>query len=106
MPKNDIAHTLGFVGGVITLIVGIIAIIYGTTIINTFAVWGIYLGIWGTGCGILMLVGAAMERKEIKSKVGAILMTIFGALGLITLQGWIIGPALALIGGIIALIRK
>lgn len=108
MPKTDLAHTFGFIGGIITLIVGIIAIISPIAFIKVFEVQNIYLGIWGAGCGILILVGAAMEAKEIKSKVGAIIMTIFGAFGLITFlySIWVIGPALALIGGIIALARK
>lgn len=106
MVKKHTEYLIGLVGGIITLVVGILSIIFGAIWFSQFQNLGIYLGIWGTGCGILILVGAAMFKRDNKTLVGPLLMLIFGILGVITLQGWIIGPVLAIIAAILAIANK
>ena len=104
--KKHTEYMLGIIAGVITLIVGILEIIFGTIWISVFNNLGIYLGIWGAGCGVLILVGAYMFNKDHKALTGPLLMLIFGIAGVISLQGWIIGPALAIISSAMIIAKK
>lgn len=99
-------YMLGLVGGIITLAVGVIATIFGALWFSIFKNVGVFLGIWGIGCGVMIIIGAQIFRKETKTKVGMLLLLIFGIAGVITLQGWIIGPVLAIIAAALALAKK
>ena len=101
-------HSIGLLGGLITSVLGAIALFVGSraVMIEQFGRLGIYYGIWTIGIGILLLVGTSLVQKEKRSKVGAILLIIFGIAGMATLTGWFVGPLLGLIAGISAIKRK
>jgi hypothetical protein len=106
MVTKHTEYLMGLIGGIITFVVGIIATIFGALWVSIFEKVGVFLGIWGMGCGILIIIGAYIFKKEKKTKVGILLMLIFGIAGLITLQGWIIGPVLAIIAAVLALVKR
>ena len=107
MVTKHTEYLMALIGGLITLIVGIIATIYGAIFVSVFQTMGIYMGIWGMACGILIILGAYMFKSEKGSdRVGLLLMLIFGIGGVITLQGWIIGPALAIVAAALAFAKK
>ena len=106
MVTKHTEYVMGLVGGIITLVVGILSLIFGALWVSVFKNLGIFLGIWGIGCGILIIIGALMFKNDTKSKAGALLMLIFGIAGVITLQGWLIGPILAIIAGALGLSKK
>ena len=106
--KLRTAHLLGLLGGIITLVLGVIFMVVGSqaAMIEEFGRLGIYYGIWTIGIGILLLIGAALVLKEKGTRVGAILLIIFGVAGGVTLAGWIAGPVLGLIGGLGAVKKR
>lgn len=107
MVSKHTEYFLGLIGGIITVIIGLITLIYGAIFIDVFKNIGIYLGIWGIACGILIIYGSYYFNSEKGSdKVGLLLMLIFGIAGVVTLQGWIIGPALAIIASVLAFAKK
>ena len=55
--------------------------------------------------GVMLIIGSVMCKGD-KVKTGGVLLIVFGALGLITVQGWVVGPILGLIGGILAVAQK
>lgn len=103
LAKSKIPIVLGLIGGIITALIGLIALILE---IRSAATTGILLGIWGILCGGLMIYGSTLLRVEDKFKLGSILLIVFSALALITLQGLIIGPVIGLIGGILTQTKK
>ena len=97
---------IGLIGGLVVLAAGIIELIFGTLWFSLFQKLGIYLGIWGIGCGIMIIVGAFSFKREEKTKIGILLMLIFGIAGAVTLQGWLAGPILAIIAAALALAKR
>ena len=106
MVKKHTEYLIALVGGIITLVVGILELIFGTLWFSVFQNLGIYLGIAGMIIGVMIIIGAQMFKKDEKSITGALLMLIFGIVGIISLQGWIVGPALAIIAAILIMANK
>lgn len=104
--QKDIATTLVTVGGVITLVVGILEALIGA-LLTLFALGiGGIIGVWGILCGAILLWSARMMRRSDDAKAGAALAMVFSVLALISLQGVVVGPVLALAGGIVKLFGK
>jgi hypothetical protein len=101
-------HLLGLLGGIITVVLGAIALIVGSraVMLEQFGKLGVYYGIWTLGVGILLLIGTWLIPKERGTRVGAILLIVFGVAGVVTLTGWIAGPLLGLIAGVAAVKKK
>ncbi|MDI6798755.1 MAG: hypothetical protein QMD12_02045 [Candidatus Aenigmarchaeota archaeon] len=104
---NKTAYVLSLVGGIFTVIGGIVVLLLGASLmfIPVFGAIGMGVGIWGLVCGILIIVGGVMINKG-SAKTGGIVALIFSILGLVTLQGFVVGPILGLVGGILALTTK
>ena len=100
--NNNTGYALGMVGGVITLVVGILIAFLGAALTFFLAGIGAVLGAWGIIAGILMIVGSMMLKGK-NHKNGSLLLLVFSILGLITMQGLLVGPILGLIGSIFAL---
>lgn len=90
---------LGLIGGIFTILIAIIILfkLRGTM--------EIVFGIWGLAVGIVLILSSVFLKNEEKHNLGSILLIVFSALGLITLQGLVVGPAIALIGGILSRIK-
>ena len=97
---------LGLIGGLVVFAAGILELIFGALWFSLFQKLGIYLGIWGIGCGIMIMLGAFSFRREEKTKAGILLMLIFGIAGVVTLQGWLVGPILAIVAAALALAKR
>ena len=97
-----IASMLGVLGGLITLIVGA-AVQAGTTVPAYALVTVGSLGLVGIVVGILTLIFAFMADKN---KGIWALWLIFSLIGLAVGVGVVIGPLLALIGSLMALMKK
>jgi len=94
-------NLLGITGGILTLISGLISVIGG--VIAIFEVPALFfmaiLGILGFIFGIGMVKSVVMMNKVESIRRGVTLMFICGILGLITGQGFVIGPILGLASG-------
>ena len=103
----SVAHSklplvLGIIGGIITILIALIILIK----LGNRGAMEIVFGIWGLVVGIVITVASILLRVENKFRLGSILLIVFSALGLITLQGLIIGPIIGLIAGILTQVRK
>ncbi|RLF03423.1 MAG: hypothetical protein DRJ64_08340 [Thermoprotei archaeon] len=102
-------NLLGIIGGIITLIFGVLnaiggvfyAIGGGHQLFVSLGIIGTIWGIIGIIFGIEMVKSVVMMNKVESIRRGVNLMLIFSILGLITMQGWIIGPILGLVSGIL-----
>jgi len=111
---RELSYGLSLAGGIITVLVGVLFVIVSLAL----PAWMIMMpqfagiaraaialfGVWGVVVGIILLLGANMlagKNKE-RARQGSMLVLIFGTLGLVTLQGFVIGPIIAIIGGAIA----
>ena len=106
MVKKHTEYLMALVGGIVTLVVGILELIFGALWFSVFQNLGIYLGIAGIIIGVMIIVGAQMFKRDEKSITGALLMLIFGVVGIISLQGWVVGPVLAVIAAVLILANK
>ena len=99
--KDQIKHgfILGLIGGIITVIIGIIVILIeiGKQDLDYF---GIGLAIWGIVTGGLIIASSILIRQKEHLKMASLMMLIISILALITMQGLIIGPIISLIGSI------
>jgi len=96
---------LNLIGGIITLLVGVFVAVAGAAA-PLGAIFGALVGavgIWGVIVGLLLIVSAV---KYEKSHGWAIIGLVFAILGLVTLQGLIIGPLLGIIGSALAMGKK
>ena len=106
MVKKHTEYLVAFIGGIITLIVGVLELIFGAIWMSVFSTLGIYLGLAGIIMGIMIIIGSKMFKNDEKSNSGPLLILIFGIIGVITFQGWFIGPILAIIASILILANK
>jgi len=101
----ETGQILTLIGGIFSLAGGVLTL-FGTALIAGLAgdlATGIVaaVGIWGVVVGAVMMLGAIMQNRT-----GAIIGLIFSILGLITLQGFVIGPILGIIGSAMDLGKK
>ena len=71
--------------------------------------WGLGGGLSAIslGAGIISIVGGYLIYKKPESSSGwGIAIVISSVVGLVTLSGFVIGPILGIIGGILALIKR
>lgn len=71
--------------------------------------WGLGMGASAIslGAGIVSILGGYLIYKKPASSRGwGIAIVISGVMGLVTLNGFIVGPILGIIGGILALTRR
>ena len=71
--------------------------------------WGLGLGSFAIslGAGIVSILGGYLIHKKSGSTSGwGMAIVIAGVVGLVTLSGFIVGPILGIIGGILSLTRK
>ena len=108
-PSNvKAAHTLGLAGAVITLIAGILWAIASILQRSVNSISWIVIGDFGIVniiCGIVMIVAVSSFRKNIKN--AAWFLLVFSILALIfPPAGFVVGPILSLVAGILLLMRK
>ena len=120
-PAKTTSHTsygLLLAGGLITIIAGIVMILIGAAmgmmmsfVPGMFFAGGMVgaliaaFGIWGLICGIFLLLSAKMVLSNDKQVVHTwgVIGLVFSILSLVTLQGIVVGPILALVGSILVL---
>ncbi|MEM2090058.1 MAG: hypothetical protein QXL88_03175 [Candidatus Pacearchaeota archaeon] len=100
-------HWLGIAGGIITLLAGILWLL-GSLLswkLEAFAWWNLGdLGIINIACGFVLLVVAATLKKNFLA--AGLTLLVFSIIALlIPPAGFVVGPVLAIIGAIIALVR-
>ena len=107
------AYGLTIAGGIITLVMSIISAVVGSLVSALIPLGGLFVGglliavaIWGIIVGIVLIISAIMMKDSKKARTGSILGLIFSILGLVTGQGFFIGPILGLVGSIIAIKKK
>jgi hypothetical protein len=106
--KPTVAFILSLIGGIFVLIGGLILWFVGAVLtFFLFGVGGIF-GIFGTICGLLMIIGAVMMYSNPRSHISwSIVVLIFAILSWIgALGGLLIGFILGLIGGILGIIWR
>ncbi|MEM2031374.1 MAG: hypothetical protein QXG83_00980 [Candidatus Pacearchaeota archaeon] len=100
-------HLLGITGGIITLLAGILWLL-GSLLswkLEAFTWWNLGdLGIINIVCGFVLLVVAATLKKNFLATGLTLLVFSIIAL-LVPPAGFVVGPVLAIIGAIIALVR-
>lgn len=102
--------------GILNLIAGILCLVFGALVgavgsMMAFTPFmGVFVGtllwvfaLWGIIVGVLLIVSATKYEKEHN---WALVGLIFSILGLITLQGFIVGPILGIIGSALAMGHK
>lgn len=96
------SYGLTLAGGIITLLVAIVTIAMGgaLSVIPFLGSLVIVLGAWGFIAGIIITFSATKYSSG--DKKFSTIALIFSILALITLQGFIIGPILSLIGAAMA----
>ncbi|MEM1535918.1 MAG: hypothetical protein QXQ82_01890 [Candidatus Pacearchaeota archaeon] len=100
-------HLLGITGGIITLLAGILWLL-GSLLswkLEAFTWWNLGdLGIINIVCGFVLLVVAATLKKNFLAT--GLTLLVFSIIALfIPPAGFVVGPVLAIIGAIIALVR-
>ena len=105
-PK-DIAHgkvpvILGLIGGIFTFLIALIIVIQ----LSSAGTIELVFGISGLVIGAAIITSSILLSKKEHFKLGSILLMVFSILGLITLQGLIIGPVISLFGAILTHIKK
>ena len=94
--------------GIVRITVGDIITFYGSDVVRHRFLAGIALNILGGIAvlfAVLILVGAYLIYNGMES-TGGIIVLIFALLSIFVGSGWLIGLILAVIGGILALIKK
>ncbi|MEM4640933.1 MAG: hypothetical protein QXW65_00190 [Candidatus Pacearchaeota archaeon] len=100
-------HLLGITGGIITLLAGILWLL-GSLLswkLEAFTWWNLGdLGIINIVCGFVLFVVAATLKKNFLA--AGLTLLVFSIIALlIPPAGFVVGPVLAIIGAIIALVR-
>lgn len=110
--EKSTAFILVLIGGLITLVAGLISLIgtsflastmsslYPAGVATMIGTIGAAVGVWAIICGAVLTFGAFQIRGKKDTKNWKIIILIFSILSLITLQGYIIGPILGLIGSL------
>lgn len=106
---RELEHALVLAGGAITLIIGAITIFLGAAVGSFLPVIAqfiagfflVAMGIWGAIVGIVLIFSSRRLLKKKEAHRYGIIALVFSILGLITLQGAVIGPLLALIGSLL-----
>ncbi|UCD20916.1 MAG: hypothetical protein JSW08_04070 [archaeon] len=101
-------HVLGIAGGIVTLLAGILWLLGSlfSWSLEAFT-WFSFgdLGLINIACGLILLLSAATLKKNFLG-VGLVLL-IFSIIAIIAPPGgFVVGPILGLIGGIIALVKS
>jgi hypothetical protein len=98
-------HVLGVAGGIVTLLAGIL------WLIGSLLHWQLQMSIFGDlgiiniVCGLVLLISSATLKKNFLA-TGLVLL-VFSIIAFIAPPaGFIVGPILAAIGGIIALVKS
>ena len=93
---------LNLISGIMILVAGILAGTFASYAIGLgwFSLFGAIIVGWGIIVGLLLIVSG---MKYEKNKNWAIVGLVFSILGLVTFQGFIIGPILGIIGSALAL---
>jgi hypothetical protein len=112
---KSLSYGLVLGGGIITFLVAVAAGLFSTSAVlaslsavhpllaqAVAALLGVY-AIWGIVVGVLTIWSAdKIGKGGPDARTGVAIAAIFGILGLITLQGLIIGPVLSLVGAAVA----
>lgn len=98
---SNYPFSLGLIGGLITLLIGIWVLLIEIT-----SSLGKGIAIAWIILGIGILIGAVLLKSEKRFKAGSATLTICSLLALLTLAGLIIGPLMALIGGLLTRSRR
>jgi len=99
------AKILSLTGGIITLLAGLLAVVFGAILTFFAAGIGAVFALPNILAGIAMLVIAGTIKT--KPQTSAIVLLIAGIVALITPPfGFIVGPVLSLIGALVVLIRR
>lgn len=106
--KVTISHSkypvvLGLIGGIITILIGIFTLVIEISNNSSF---GIGLSIWGIATGMFMIFGVSLLKDKEHFNVGSIVLLVVSILSLITVQGLVIGPLIALVGAILSRSKK
>jgi hypothetical protein len=113
--KMTLGVACAFIAAVVVIIQGVVAIVYGETLIfMTFqaqALLGIGLGIgltgiFGTIIGVCLLGGAYVSSSNGLQIIGGIVVIIFSLLSILAGGGWFLGVALGIFGGTLSLFKK
>jgi len=119
-PASPNRATIGFafslVGAIIILVQGIVRIFRGEALAflgsdelrrRVFAGLALQaVGVLAVIFAVVILVGAYLIYSPGKETVGGIIVLVFAVLSLVTGGGWLIGMILAIIGGILGLVKK
>ena len=104
------SYALLLVGGILSVLEGLIFGAAGAAFAGFpmmggfFALLGGILAVWGIIVGLLLIwSGVKINRGGKDAHTWAIIGLVFSILGLISIQGFIIGPILALIGAALAI---
>ena len=117
-PKHQRA-TIGFVfslaGAILILLRGVVRIVVGDVIVFVGSdevrhrfLAGLALNIVGGVAvlfAVLIIVGAVLVYRGTEM-AGGVIVIVFSALSIFVGSGWLIGLILALVGGILALLKK
>ncbi len=99
---------LNLIGGILTIIGGALFALVGSVValvplVSVFGALAAVFGLWGIIVGVLLILSAVKYEKE---KGWATIGLIFSILGLVTLQGFLIGPILGIIGSALAISHR
>ncbi len=117
VPRPTTAFALCLVAGIVYLIVGIIIVVASPQVGSIKDLTGIsgiqtlfaIVGVVGSICGVVMIVGSLLMNSDVKSKVrtGAVLVLVFAIVGaFFGAGGLFIGFILALVGSILGIMWK
>lgn len=106
--KSNNAFVFALAGSAINLtgaLVGVILFGFWTGFFSVFTSYTLayflnyILTVWGIIFGIISFIGAIMMQNSKNLKTYGTLVLIFNIFGILSLQGFIIGPILGIIGG-------
>lgn len=108
MKRSRTGSKVGFIGGAIGIILGILYFLYASLVtvvhlFHTIPVGSFYSGIVGIVVGILSIIAAGIARRD--SLVGGIGLLIMAFIGFSFVGGglYLIADVIVLVGGIVAI---
>ena len=111
--KATVGFILSLIGGIIILVGAIAVLALGSAFSSTGVVGAAELGSLfvvsgavGLISGILVIVSSILIHKPGKETIGGILAIVFSLVSIIGGGGFFIGLILALVGGILGLVKK